>query len=246
VELGVIDRAAVSPADAVRDADMVLLAVPVGAMAQVLGEIAPALAELSVVTDVGSVKRSVVTEARQALGARFPRFVPGHPIAGTERSGVGASFTGLFQGRRVILTPEPETEREAVERVAAMWARTGAQVVTMSAAAHDQVLAASSHLPHMLAYALVDMLVRRDDHREIFDCAAGGFRDVTRIAASDPTMWRDICLANRDAIGAILRQYQADLGDLIEAIERGDGRWLEETFARAKHARDRLLPIDDE
>jgi prephenate dehydrogenase len=245
VELGVIDRAAASLTDAVRDADMVVLSVPVGATGEVLAEIAASLAADSVVTDVGSVKGSVVAAARTALGARFAQFVPGHPIAGTERSGVGASLAGLFRGRRVILTPEPDTDGEAVDRVRAMWSGAGAQVVTMTAVEHDHVLAASSHLPHVLAYALVDLFVRRDDHRQIFDCAAGGFRDFTRIAASDPTVWRDICLANRDAIAAILRQYQNDLGAMIEAIETGDGRWLEETFARAKHARDTLLPNNE-
>lgn len=246
VELGVIDRAAVSLDDAVRDADMVVLAVPVGAMAEALAGIAASLSNDCVVTDVGSVKGSVIAAARPALGARFARFVPGHPIAGTERSGVGASLTGLFRHRRVILTPEPDTEEAAVGRVRAMWELTGAQIITMSAAEHDQVLAASSHLPHVLAYALLDLYVRRDDHRRIFECAAGGFRDFTRIASSDPVLWRDICLANRDAIAAILRQYQGDLGAMIEAIENGDGRWLEETFARAKHARDRLLSNNEE
>ncbi len=241
VELGVIDEAAVSVADAVRAADMVVLAVPVGSIEALLREIAPALTAQSTVTDVGSVKGSVVSAARAALTTHFAQFVPAHPIAGTERSGVEASMTGLFRGRRVILTPEPDTDGAAVERVHAMWRLTGAQIVAMSAAEHDRVLAASSHLPHVLAYALVDMLVRMDDHRQIFECAAGGFRDFTRIASSDPVMWRDICLANRDAIAAILRQYQGDLGALITAIEDGDGRWLEETFARAKHARDALL-----
>jgi prephenate dehydrogenase len=246
VELGVIDRAAVSLDDAVRDADMVVLAVPVGAIGDVLANIAPSLAEGCVVTDVGSVKGSVVAAARPVLGGRFAQFVPGHPIAGTERSGVRASLTGLFRDRRVILTPEPDTDGEAVNRVRAMWELTGAQVVTMSAVEHDQVLAASSHLPHVLAYALLDLFVRMDDHRKIFECAAGGFRDFTRIASSDPVLWRDICLANRDAIAAILRQYQNDLGAMVDAIENGDGRWLEETFARAKHARDALLPNSDE
>lgn len=246
VELGIVDRAAVSLDDAVRDADMVVLAVPVGAIGSALAEIAPSLAEGCVVTDVGSVKGSVIAAARPALGGRFVQFVPGHPIAGTERSGVRASLAGLFRKRRVILTPEPDTDEEALDRVRAMWELTGAQVVTMSAAEHDQVLAASSHLPHVLAYALVDLFVRMDDHRKIFECAAGGFRDFTRIASSDPVLWRDICLANRDAIAVILRQYQNDLGAMIDAIENGDGRWLEETFARAKHARDRLLPNGEE
>jgi prephenate dehydrogenase len=240
VELGVIDRAAVSVKDAVREADLVVLAVPVGSMLDSLRDVAAVLSNAAVVTDVGSVKGSVIAAARAAFGDRFSAFVPGHPIAGTEQSGVAASRGDLFAGRRVVLTPEPATDVAALERVRGMWAATGADVVTMSALEHDRILAASSHLPHLLAYALVDMLVRRDDHRDVFTCVGSGFRDVTRIAGSDPVMWRDICLANRDAVLEVLTQYRDDLGELIGAIERGDGHWLYETFARARHARDGL------
>ncbi len=240
VRLGVIDGVEPTAPAAVRDADMVVIAVPIGATRDVLTQIASALAPDAVITDVGSVKGSVVQDARAALGPRFSRFVPGHPIAGTERSGVAASFPELFERRRVIVTPEPETSPEALARVQAMWEAVGADVSAMTAADHDRILAASSHLPHVLAYNLVDMIVRMDEHRSIFDCAGGGFRDFTRIAASDPTMWRDIFLANRDELLALLQQYQDDLQALMEAIERGDGRWLWETFARAKHAREQL------
>jgi prephenate dehydrogenase len=240
VRLGVIDGGEATPQAAVRGADMVVVAVPISATREVLAQIESALAPEAVVTDVGSVKGGVVADARAALGPRFSDFVPGHPIAGTERSGVGASFAELFQNRRVILTPERETHADAVTRVHAMWTAAGATVSTMTAADHDRVLAASSHLPHALAYNLVDMIVRMDEHREIFDCAGGGFRDFTRIAASDPTMWRDIFLANRAELLTLLQQYQDDLQALAEAIERGDGRWLWETFARAKHAREQL------
>jgi prephenate dehydrogenase len=240
VELGVIDRAAVSVADAVHGADMIVLAVPVGTMPEILQTFAPVLPERAVITDVGSVKVAVIDAARKALAARFAHFVPGHPIAGTEQSGVAASQPDLFSGRRVILTPEPETDMAAVARVQAMWTVAGAEVVTLAAPEHDRLLAASSHLPHLLAYALVDMLVRRDDHRAVFDCAAGGFRDFTRIAASDPVMWRDICLANRAALLEVLRQYRDDLGGLSKAVERGDGQFLLDTFTRAKHGRDAL------
>ena len=240
VELGVIDRVEVSLADAVRNADMIVLAVPVGGMAEILDQLGPVLSASAVVTDVGSVKGSVVTAARRALGTRFTQFVPGHPLAGSEQSGVAASTPDLFQGARVILTPEPETDAAATARVQEMWQAVGAQVVTLSPADHDRILAASSHLPHMLAYCLVDMVVRHDDHRAILECAANGFRDTTRIAGSDPVMWRDICLANRDALIAVLRQYRTDLGALADAIEKGDGPWLLDTFARAKHARDKL------
>jgi len=240
VELGVIDRVEVSLADAVRNADMIVLALPVGCMGEILEQLAPVLADHAVVTDVGSVKGSVVAEARAALNARFAHFVPGHPLAGTEQSGVAASQADLFHQRRVILTPEPETDPAALNRVRAMWEAAGAQVATLSAADHDRILAASSHLPHMLAYCLMDLVVRHDDHRAILECAATGFRDTTRIAGSDPVMWRDICLANRDALAAALRQYQEDLEALTAAIEKGDGPWLLETFARAKHTRDAL------
>ena len=237
VELGVIDRAEISLTDAVRHVDMVVLAVPVGCMAEILGEVGPALADRAVVTDVGSVKGSVIAAARGALGKRFARFVPGHPLAGTEQSGVAASQVDLFQGRRVILSPEPETDADATASVRAMWEAAGAEVATLSAVDHDRILAVSSHLPHMLAYCLMDMVVRHDDHRAILECAAGGFRDTTRIAGSDPVMWRDICLANRDALLVALRQYHDDLGALAAAIEKGDGKCLYETFTRARHAR---------
>jgi len=184
VELGVIDRAEVSLTDAVRHVDMVVLAVPVGCMAEILGEVGPALADRAVVTDVGSVKGSVIAAARGALGKRFAHFVPGHPLAGTEQSGVAASQADLFQGRRVILSPEPETDADAMASVRAMWEAAGAEVATLSAVDHDRILAVSSHLPHMLAYCLMDMVVRHDDHRAILECAASGFRDTTRVVPS--------------------------------------------------------------
>lgn len=237
--LGMIDYAEVSLASAVHGADLVVLAVPVGSLADLLAELAR-FSFAGVITDVGSTKGNVVAAARAALGARFPRFVPGHPLAGTEQSGVEAARADLFRGRRVILTPERETDPTALAQVRALWAAVGAVVSEMPAAEHDRVLAASSHLPHLLAYTLVDMIVRRDDHRAVFETATGGFRDVTRVAASDPVMWRDICLANRTELLAALTAYRDDLGTLIEAIERDDAKWLEETFARARRARETL------
>ncbi len=244
VAQGVIDRAAVTVAEAVREADMVVLAVPVGSMAELLKALDGAAPPHAVITDVGSVKQSVVRSARAALGGRFARFVPGHPLAGNEQSGVSASHPDLFRGRRVILTPEAETEPEATKRVEAMWQAAGAQVVLMPVEAHDRLLAASSHLPHVLAYALVDLIVRQDDHHAVFECAAGGFRDFTRIASSDPVMWRDICLANERSIVAWIERYREALGEIAAAIERGDGQWLFETFTRAKHARDKYVKND--
>jgi len=244
VELGVADRIETSLSAAVRDADMVVLATPVGSMADILDAIAPYLAKDAVVTDVGSVKGTIATAARAALGEKLADFVPGHPIAGTERTGVEASFSSLFVGRRVVLTPLPETRAEAVARVRAMWQAAGAEVVSMSVEHHDAVLAATSHLPHLLAYTLVDMLARLDDSREIFAYAAGGFRDFTRIASSDPVMWRDISLANREAIVNMLKKYRAELDGLIEAVAAGDGAKLQTLFARAKAARDALVTND--
>lgn len=244
LELGAIDRAETVLADAVQDADMVVLAVPVGAMAEVLREIAPRLDARAVVTDVGSVKGAVVAEARNALGARFSVFVPGHPLAGTEKSGVEASIARLFDGKRVVLTPEPDTDPGAVQRVTDMWRATGAEVLTMTAAHHDEALAATSHLPHMLAYTLVDTLLKLNDRDTLFALTASSFRDVTRVAASDPGMWHDICLTNRVALVKMLKHYRGQLDELLAAIESGDGQYLRELFERAKQQRD-ALPEQD-
>ncbi|MDX1489130.1 MAG: prephenate dehydrogenase/arogenate dehydrogenase family protein, partial [Acidiferrobacterales bacterium] len=245
VDLKVIDRAAVSVADAAQGADMIVVAIPVGSMKAIFAQLAPALVGGAVLTDVGSVKGTVVDVAREAFGSRFGAFVPGHPIAGTEHSGVAASNADLFDKHRVILTPESETDETAVARVRAMWEATGAKVTLLSIEQHDAVLAACSHLPHMLAYALVDMLVRRDDHRLTFDLAAGGFRDFTRIASSDPVMWRDICLANDKLIVELLRDFRDNLDALTDAITRRDSEWLMQTFERAKHARDAYVKREE-
>ncbi|WJW76689.1 prephenate dehydrogenase/arogenate dehydrogenase family protein [Thiohalobacter sp. IOR34] len=238
VDLGVIDRFSTDPAAAVTGADLIVVAVPLGAMGEVFRAIVPHLAADAVVTDVGSAKAAVVTALREALGEVPDWFVPGHPIAGTERSGVAASFAELFQGRRVILTPLAHTDPQAVARVRAMWQHAGAEVVEMGVELHDEVLAATSHLPHVLAFALVDSLARMHEHNEIFTYAAGGFRDFTRIASSDPVMWRDICLANRAALLDMIERFNRDLGEMTRAIEDGDGDALLEIFSRAKQARD--------
>lgn len=237
--LGVIDRYQTQPEAAVAGADLVVLAVPVGAMGEIYRRIHPHLDPAAVVTDVGSVKGAVIDQVREAVGALPARFVPGHPIAGTEKSGVAASFDGLFDGRCTILTPLLETDPAALAQVRTLWAGVGAQVVEMDPRHHDEVLAATSHLPHLLAYGLVDMLARMEEHREIFRYAAGGFRDFTRIASSDPVMWRDICLHNRAAIVPLLRRFAAELEGLARDMEQGRGQALHETFARAKAARDR-------
>ncbi|MEJ2105829.1 MAG: prephenate dehydrogenase/arogenate dehydrogenase family protein [Acidiferrobacteraceae bacterium] len=241
VDLGVVDHAETSIDAAIENADVVVLAVPVGAMGEILGRIADSVTRETVVTDVGSVKAEVLLAAREALGSKVSRFVPGHPIAGTEQSGVAAAREDLFEHHKVILTPDAETDPGAVETVRAMWEAVGGIVRTMDAQQHDMVLAASSHLPHVLAFALVDMLVRRDEHREIFDYAAGGFRDFTRIAGSDPVMWSDICAANAGPVLELIEQYREDLKELARAIEQGDGKWLEQVFRRARRARETYI-----
>ena len=244
VALGVIDSYSQDGAQAVADADMVVIGATLGSSAAILETIAPALQPATIVTDVGSTKASVVAAARLALGDKFARFVPGHPIAGTEHSGAQAAFADLYVGHRVILTPVAETDLDALARVRAMWECVGARVTQMSVADHDRVLAATSHLPHMLAFTLVDMLAAADDADDIFAFAAGGFRDFTRIASSNPEMWRDIALANRDALLAICGSYKARLERLMQALREGDGATLEQSFKRAKEARDRCVVAD--
>ncbi len=241
VDLGVIDRYETDLGMAVAGADMVLVAVPLGAMATVFSAIKGHLAEGAVVTDAGSAKGGVIEAVTQAFNGLPPSFVPGHPIAGTEQSGVEASFAGLYKERRVILTPLPETDSHAIDRVRDMWEAAGAHVVIMDPVHHDAVLAATSHLPHVLAYTLVETLARLGDDGEVFDYAAGGFRDFTRIASSDPVMWRDICLANGDAIQLMIEHFVAALQGLTIAIQKRDGQQLLELFTSAKAARDRYV-----
>jgi prephenate dehydrogenase len=240
VELGVIDRYETDLARAVDGADMVVVAVPLGAMQGVFAAIRGHLAKDAVLTDAGSAKGSVIDDARAAFGELPGNFVPGHPIAGTERSGVEASFAELYRDRRVILTPLADTDSEATARVRAMWEAAGARVVEMDPAHHDAVLAATSHLPHVLAFALVESLARMQDNQEIFEFAAGGFRDFTRIASSDPQMWRDICLSNGEAVHAMIERFMADLLTLDVAVQEHDGERLLDIFRSAKAARDRL------
>ncbi len=243
VELGVVDRIETDMAKGLEGAELAVVAVPVGRMGEVFRQMAPHLQARTIVTDVGSTKASVVKAALEVFGAVPPRFVPGHPIAGTERSGVEASFAELYRDRRVILTPLPETESDAVEAVKAMWEAAGALVETMDVVHHDEVLAATSHLPHVLAFSLVHALARMDEKVEIFKYAAGGFRDFTRIASSDATMWHDICLANREAILKTLAYFTSDLAALADAIEQGDGEYIRQVFARAKEARDNFCNL---
>ncbi|MBK1693267.1 prephenate dehydrogenase [Chromatium weissei] len=239
--LGVIDRFTQNPAEAVANADMIFIAVPLGAMRGVFDAIAGRLQPEAIVTDGGSVKGSVVLDAVAAFGHIPPRLVPGHPIAGTEHSGVEAALANLYQQRRVIVTPLPETDPVALARVQMMWERCGAEVTQMSVAHHDEVLAATSHLPHLLAFGLVDTLARLRENDEVFQYAAGGFRDFSRIASSNPVMWRDICLANRAAVSTMLARFGAEMTDLADSIRRADGEHLLDIFTRAKAARDRYV-----
>jgi prephenate dehydrogenase len=240
-ELGVVDRFTQDPAAAVAGADLVFLALPLGGMRSVLAAIRDHLAPDAVLTDGGSVKASVVADAAAVFGRAPACLVPGHPIAGTEHSGVEASFAELYQRRRVILTPLADTDPKALARVEAMWRACGADVTRMAVAHHDEILAATSHLPHMLAFSLVDALARMKENDEIFRYAAGGFRDFTRIASSNPVMWRDICVANREALGAMLKRFAGELHDLAAALEDNDGDRLLAIFQRAKAARDRYV-----
>jgi prephenate dehydrogenase len=238
VDLGVIDRFETDIASAVQGADMVFVSVPLGSMAAVFSALKDKLAADAVLTDGGSAKASVVAAAGQAFGEVPDFFVPGHPIAGIEQSGVAAAMPDLYRERRVILTPLAHTDSRAVTRVRRMWEAVGAVVTEMDPAHHDEVLAATSHLPHVLAFALVESLARLQDKREIFEYAAGGFRDFTRIASSDPVMWRDICLANAEAILHMIERYSADLHTLADAVRQHDSDRLLEIFTTAKQARD--------
>ncbi len=240
--LGVIDGAAALDDDAaLRDAlagaDFVLLAAPVAQTQPLLERIAPHLDANTIITDAGSTKSDVVAAARAALGARIGQFVPGHPIAGRESSGVDAALPDLYVNRNVVLCPLPENTPEAVERVAAMWRVTGALVRDMTPQQHDRVFASVSHLPHVLSFALVEQILNSPDAALKFSFAAGGFRDFTRIAASSPEMWRDVCVANRAALLDELDAYTAVLARLRAAIEAGDGAALEAVFARSRVAR---------
>ncbi|MDZ7754400.1 MAG: prephenate dehydrogenase/arogenate dehydrogenase family protein [Gammaproteobacteria bacterium] len=241
MELGVIDRGTLNAGAAVTGADMVFLAVPLGAMRGTFEAIRGRLADDAVITDAGSAKASVVADCAAAFGTPPAGFVPGHPIAGTEHSGVEASFATLYRDRRVILTPGRDTDPAATARTEAMWRLCGAEVSYMSVAHHDEVLAATSHLPHMLAFGLVDMLAAMKDNNEVFRYAAGGFRDFTRIASSNPEMWRDICIANQDALVTMLERFSSEMVALAEVIRRGDGERLLAIFQRAKKARDHYV-----
>ena len=239
--LKIIDEASRDPAHAVRDADLVLLAMPVGQMPAVMTAIAPHLSAHAVVTDAGSTKSDVIAAARRFLGDHIARFVPGHPVAGTEKSGAEAAFPDLFKGRNVILTPQRETAAAATRLVQRAWEGCGARVTRLGAPEHDSILAAVSHLPHVVAYALVNMLAGRRNAAQLFGLSAGGLRDTVRIAGSSPEMWADICVANREARLSAMEDYGNELERLRAAIEGADGAELRRLFVAARNARAKWL-----
>jgi len=235
--LEVIDRAGINPAHELGDADLVLVATPVAQMPQIFERIVPYLGPNTIVTDGGSTKGDVVAAARAAFGERIGQFVPAHPIAGAENSGPAAARYDLYQGKKVVVTPLPENSDEALDRVKRAWSRCGADIYELTPEHHDRVFAAVSHLPHLLSFALVHDLAVREDADTFFTFAASGFRDFTRIAASHPEMWRDICLANREALLGELDSYRQQLDFLRQALADADGQRLETVFGIARQAR---------
>lgn len=240
LERGMIDEVANLP-DAMNDAQLALIAVPVAQTSKVLATMVAHLESRTLITDAGSTKQDVVAAARRELGAHFPRFVPAHPIAGGERSGAQAARSDLFRGKNVVLTPLAETDREAVDFVAEAWIATGAKVRQMLPEEHDRIFAAVSHLPHLLAFALVHYIAERDNAETLFDFAAGGFRDFTRIASSSSEMWRDIAIANRGTLLFEVENYRYELAKLQQLIEAGDASALHAFFSRAREAREQWL-----
>jgi prephenate dehydrogenase len=243
LDSGAIDEGCRSCLEAVKGANLIVVAVPVMAVTSVMEEIKDAINEDVIVTDVGSVKGYVIDAVAEVFGEVPANFIAGHPIAGSEKHGVAASVASLFRNHQVILTPLKTSSSIAVAKIEALWQRTGATVVKMDPAHHDQVLAQTSHLPHLLAYGLIDTLSAQGDSFEIFEYAAGGLRDFSRIAASDPIMWRDIFRSNSEAVLSILTQYQRELSDLHGLIENEDFDQLSEVFARSKRARDHFSEV---
>ena len=237
LDLGIIDRVGANPGQEVADADLVLIATPVGQLPEIMARIAPYLGPHTVLTDCGSTKEDVVAAARATFADKLGQFVPAHPIAGAENSGAAAARADLYVGKKVVLTPLPENTVLNVARVRSAWEWCGALIHELAPGEHDRVFAAVSHLPHLLSFALVHDLAVRDNSDLFFSFAASGFRDFTRIAASHPEMWRDICLANRAALLVELDSYRAQLDELRDALQRGDGAQLEATFDVARSAR---------
>lgn len=236
-ELGIIDAVATDAAQAVAGADLVLVAAPVAQTEAILASIRAHLDPQAIVTDAGSTKSDVVAAARKALGERIGQFIPAHPIAGREKHGPEAALAELYEGKKVVITALPENRDADVETVAQAWRACGAIIHRLSPQEHDAVFASVSHLPHVLAFALVDDIAAKPHADTLFQYAASGFRDFTRIAASSPEMWRDITLANRDALLTEVDAYLVQLQGIREMIAAGDGAAIEQVYANAQHAR---------
>lgn len=245
-ELGVIDRFYTDIGLALHNADLVIVATPVGSMRSIFEAIKPYWHPEALYSDAGSTKGSVVEAVEAAFGHVPNNFVPAHPIAGAERSGVEAAQADLFRNRRLIITPLENTDAALVEKLSRFWQQIGSSVSLMSVEHHDTVLAATSHLPHILAFALVGLLGRKDEQREIFKYAAGGFKDFSRIASSDPTMWQDICLANKHEIIPLIQQFKAELSHIEQLLADDNTRQLFDTFTYARNARQRFLETFDD
>ena len=240
IKLGVIDDYSLNISEAVKGADVIIIGTPLSVSEKILPEIADSISANAILTDVGSVKGGIVSKAKETLVEKISNFVPGHPIAGTEKNGVEASIEDLFVGHRVILTPLKETSLKAHKLITIMWESVGAEVVDLDVKHHDEVLAATSHLPHMLAYALVDCLAGMQERDEIFKYAAGGFADFTRIASSSPDMWHDICFSNREQLVRTLEIFSTHINHIKTAIEKSESDALLKVFRRAKEARDKF------
>jgi prephenate dehydrogenase len=237
LELGIVDAVAQSAQEAMRGADLVLIAAPVAQTGPILASLLPHLEPHTIVTDAGSTKSDVVAAARAVLGQRIAQFVPGHPIAGRESNGPDAAIAGLYRGKKTVITALPENPADSVERVAAAWRLCGAIIHRLTPQEHDKVFAAVSHLPHLLAYALVDDIAAKPHAGLLFQYAASGFRDFTRIAGSSPEMWRDISLANRDALLVELDAYLAQLARMRDMLAASNGAALEAVYTNAQRAR---------
>ena len=237
LSMKVIDEIAIDVVEAARNADIILLGTPVGAMPTLLAQMVPVLDQNKIITDVGSVKQGIVDQAKQIMGHNISRFVPAHPIAGKEHSGVGAASADLYERHKVAITPNADTDPDALQTIVNMWRSVGADVVKMGVEEHDRVLAMTSHLPHVLAYAMVHYFAGSADREKCYQMAAGGFYDFTRIASSDPAMWRDICRMNKGQVLSHIQGFQENLSDIVKLIENGNDDAIEALFSDAKKAR---------
>ncbi len=240
-ELSVIDEYFVDAELATKDADLVIICTPVGTIESIVKQLQPFWNEQTIYFDAGSTKVGVINAVKSVFSEMPSNFIPAHPIAGAEKSGVEAAVTGLFENKRLILTPVRETNQQAVNKIIQFWEKIGSRVSIMDAEHHDAVFAATSHLPHILAFALVNLLGKKDEQVDIFKYAAGGFKDFTRIASSDPTMWQDICLANKNELIPLIQQLQDELKGVEKMLVNNDRQQLNTTFSYANEARQRFL-----